>query len=338
MQTGSEQGSVVSVCGRRGRSVSSHLLYGAPTCPRAIADTWRRPGRQRIRKGQANAGRQPRCLGSGAGRACKLPWGRALGLPTHHYSRRARREHTDPEGNLQAGGDRIAQPATIRLVGDASNGTHRPVATGSPFAGAPPPRSNPEERGAHEQGYGSVIADLTPALPEQPPKASPATTAVVEQERGLAHRLTGRDLPDIELAVASHSLTIPLPQHLIGLTVLYFVPGEPDKRAWIDASQHRAYISRKNDFTALGARLMGVASQPSDELSHIGRYLHASHMLLSDPQLQLARALGLPTDGDRYRRIVLAASGTRITKMFPASDDHTASSSALEVLAWLQAQ
>lgn len=167
----------------------------------------------------------------------------------------------------------------------------------------------------------------------------------VEQERRLSERLVGQELPDVELVVASHSLTIPLRQHLIGVTILYFVPGENEGRAWHgdaptpDASQHRGYVRREPDFAKRGAKVMGVASQPTEELLRIGRFLRANHMLLSDEQLGLACALGLPTDEqNHYRRVVLVADGQRITKMFLAAEHHEAAGSARGVLAWLEAQ
>jgi peroxiredoxin len=180
-----------------------------------------------------------------------------------------------------------------------------------------------------------------PGLIERPNPLSARVTRV-EGERRLAARLQGQELPDIEVMVASHRARIPLLRHLAGLTVLYFVPGENDGNAWIggiptpDASQHRGYVRRHDEFGALGARVMGVASQPQPHLLRIGRYLGTDHLLLSDPELQLARALDLPTDEHGlYRRIVLVANRTRIARMFPALDDSEAAGSARQVLAWL---
>jgi peroxiredoxin len=63
-------------------------------------------------------------------------------------------------------------------------------------------------------------------------------------------------------------------------------------------------------------------------------------MLLSDPELQLARELELPTfelDAARwYQRLTLVASGGRIEKaFFPVS---SAAGSVGQVIAWLSVQ
>ena len=164
----------------------------------------------------------------------------------------------------------------------------------------------------------------------------------VQEERRLAARLQGQELPNAKLVVATHGTRVPLLQHLSGLTVLYFIPGEREGNAWVggiptpDASQHFGYVQRNDEFEALGVKVMGVASQPSEHLGRISRFLRMDHLLLSDPELQLAHALKLPTDEHGlYRRIALLANRRRITRMFLALDNSEAAVSARQVLARL---
>ena len=167
-----------------------------------------------------------------------------------------------------------------------------------------------------------------------------------EQERLLADRVQGRELPDVELTVASHHATVPLRQHVFGLTVIYFLPGEAEGKAWLagdiptpDAAQHRGYIRRHDQFAALNAKVMGVASQSGEELLRMGQYLRPNHLLLADVEMRLGSALDLPTDEHGlYRRIALLTDGTRIKRMFPAVERTDASASARQVLSWLEAQ
>lgn len=165
----------------------------------------------------------------------------------------------------------------------------------------------------------------------------------LDAERRLASRLQGQELPDLELIVASpQHAKIPLRQHLTGLTILYFVPGENEGHAWSggiptpDASNHYGYVRHHYEFRALGAKVMAVASQPDEHLRRIGQSLLAGHLLLSDPALDLAHALELPTDDcGLYRRVALIAAGTRVTRMLPALENFQAGGQARRVLSQL---
>jgi peroxiredoxin len=63
--------------------------------------------------------------------------------------------------------------------------------------------------------------------------------------------------------------------------------------------------------------------------------------MLSDPDLEAADALDLPTvqDGDirHYRRLTLVANDARIVKVFYPVSRGGASGNARQVMAWMQA-
>lgn len=175
----------------------------------------------------------------------------------------------------------------------------------------------------------------------------PNPLRVTEQEDRLAKRLPGRQLPDVHLPIA-HGGTVPLLSHVNGLKIVYFLPGETrfhtprgNAKGTADEEQLRGLVNLAETFARLRVGLLGIASYDPTDLPHVGLRAGVRHLLLADPDLEIARALGLPTTDDggvkRYRRIALVTRDGHIHKMFRAVPDIQAADSARQVLGWLEA-
>jgi peroxiredoxin len=99
-----------------------------------------------------------------------------------------------------------------------------------------------------------------------------------------------------------------------------------------------AFRDRRHSFDALGVAVMGMSAQPTAAQRVFAARKEINFPLLSDPELKLARELGLPTfkagDLELYKRLTLVAASGRIVKVFyPVfpPDTHPA-----EVLAWVE--
>lgn len=122
------------------------------------------------------------------------------------------------------------------------------------------------------------------------------------------------------------------------------VPGEPLPAGWDEipgargcTPQSCAYRDGMAEFERLGATVVGVSAQPSDEQREFAARERIPFPLLSDPGLKLAKALRLPrfeVEGTNlYKRLTLVAEADRIVKVFyPVFPPDR---SAAEVLAWL---
>jgi peroxiredoxin len=130
------------------------------------------------------------------------------------------------------------------------------------------------------------------------------------------------------------------------LLVVYFYPGcvcSPEdgyQSPTRDFAQHLAFSRARADLLAAGYAAVGVSSQPTEMQRRAVADARIGHALLSDPELELASALGLPTfnvDGrDWYCRLVLVLARGRIAAVFhPVAD---ASGSASEALVWIREQ
>lgn len=185
---------------------------------------------------------------------------------------------------------------------------------------------------------------------------SPANTSIGQtnplrvwmQEANEARRLiswlTGASLPEVELQTAQSSRERLL-SLLSGIAVVYFAPGDKDEPYEAgyptpDTAQHRGYVNRKADFEKMRVQIICVSSQPAAQLLGVGHYFGFSHLMLSDPNLEIAQALDLPTvrDGDtlRYRRLTLVTNGGRIAKVFYPVQNRDAAQSARQAMRWIE--
>ena len=157
------------------------------------------------------------------------------------------------------------------------------------------------------------------------------------EDDGAADHLPGTPLPPL-LADLGASLLVAYIYPRTG------VPGVPLPDGWDDipgargcTPQSCAYRDALAQFEQLGAVVVGISTQTPSEQAEFADREHIPFPLLSDPELRLAQALGLPTfavDGiTLYRRLTLVAEAGKIVKafypVFPPDRD------AAEVLGWL---
>jgi peroxiredoxin len=172
---------------------------------------------------------------------------------------------------------------------------------------------------------------------------SHSSLAVATDEMALLRGLAGSPMPSITLQRISGS-RIGLRTLSLGWVVFYLYPGTDETAVTgidsptEDAAQHRAYCEREYRFRELGVRPVGISSQQHLEQLGTIRDHHIEHLMLIDPDLVLAEALGLPTFelAERlwYRRLTLLAHDGIIERAFyPVA---TAANNPGQVLTWLQ--
>jgi peroxiredoxin len=168
---------------------------------------------------------------------------------------------------------------------------------------------------------------------------------------GAADHLRGMNVPSVTL-----SSTLGDPLDLAAATerlvVVYVyprtgVPGEPLPGGWNEIPGARGCTPQSCSFrdhvlelAAYGASVLGLSSQPHEEQQEFAGREHIPYPLLSDPKLQLAQMLGLPTfqaaGQSFYRRLTFIAHQRRIAKVFyPVFPPHR---NPAEVLDWLADQ
>jgi peroxiredoxin len=158
----------------------------------------------------------------------------------------------------------------------------------------------------------------------------------------LAEALVGLELPrvvlqdheDGELQLREYAVALPV--------VLYFYPGSPNPPAecpgeLMDGAQHRGFCDQRQDLAVRGYRALGISSESLSAQRLTAMRNQVPHRLLSDPRLELAQLLSLPTfavaGGASYERLTLVASGARIEKaFFPVANP---ARNASQVVAWM---
>lgn len=179
-----------------------------------------------------------------------------------------------------------------------------------------------------------------PQTPESPLPADDAT---------VAGRLVGRRLPAL-LLPATSGRPIDLAA-LPGRTVVYAYPrtsrpGELPPTGWDEipgargcTPQSCAFRDHYQEIRALGAAVFGLSTQTTGYQQEAAARLKLPFALLSDAELRLARALGLPTfevDGMvLLRRLTLVLRDGVVERVFyPVPEP---ARNAEDVLAWLRA-
>src|SRR5436190_4027962 len=159
----------------------------------------------------------------------------------------------------------------------------------------------------------------------------------VPVDDGAARHLLGVELPGLRLQSTAGDLD--LREAAAGTVVLYIYPrtgrpGEPPPDGW-DATpgargctpQSCAFRDHRAELAKLGADVVGMSAQSLAEQEEFAAREHIPYPILSDPDLRLAAALGLPTfeiAGMRlYRRITLVARAGRIEHVFYPSSRRT---------------
>ena len=166
---------------------------------------------------------------------------------------------------------------------------------------------------------------------------------------GAARHLTGTRLPDITLA-ATTGPAVNLSK-LQDLSVLYVyprtgVPGVDAPPGWDDipgasgcTPQSCGFRDHFAELKALGvAQVFGLSTQDTAYQREAAQRLHLPFPLLSDAQLQLKSAIGLPTfftsGMTLYRRMAMVLEDATIVRVFyPVFPPDK---NAEEVIAWLR--
>jgi peroxiredoxin len=172
------------------------------------------------------------------------------------------------------------------------------------------------------------------------------------EDDGAADHLPGEELPDLSLpSTAGTDINLRQAASDAGTLVLYIYPrtgkpGEPLLPGWDDIPGARgctpescAFRDLSADIERLGARVHGLSAQSLADQHEFAERVQLPYAILSDPELELAAALGLPTfevaGMKLYKRLTLIARAGRIAHVFyPVfpPDRHAA-----DVLAWLEA-
>jgi peroxiredoxin len=147
---------------------------------------------------------------------------------------------------------------------------------------------------------------------------------------GAADHLEGALLPSLPLASTTGD-AVDL-SALSGLTVVYCYPmtGRPDRdlpEGWDEipgargcTPQSCAFRDHHAEIEAFGARVFGLSTQDTDYQREAAERLRLPYELLSDAELNFARALGLPTfevEGEPLlKRLTFVSDGGRVVKVF----------------------
>jgi peroxiredoxin len=153
----------------------------------------------------------------------------------------------------------------------------------------------------------------------------------VPSDDGAANHLDGMEVPSVSLRSTSGG-EVDLRAAAAGTLVLYVYPrtgrpGEALPAGWDDipgargcTPQSCAFRDHFGDLRGLGADVLGMSAQSLADQVEFAERVGLPYPVLSDPGLELARALTLPTfevAGMRlYRRLTLIARAGRIVKAF----------------------
>ena len=153
----------------------------------------------------------------------------------------------------------------------------------------------------------------------------------VPQDDGAADHLLGAELPHLKLPSTAGG-ELDLRQESDRTLVLYIyprtgTPGQPLPPGWDDIPGARgctpescAFRDHAAEIEQLGARVLGLSAQPLGEQHEFAQRVGLPYPILSDPELELAKALRLPTFEvaamTLYKRITLIVRGGRIVHFF----------------------
>jgi peroxiredoxin len=171
----------------------------------------------------------------------------------------------------------------------------------------------------------------------------------VPEDDGACDHLAGRALPALRLTATTGGSVDLADVGAEGATVLFIYPrtgkpGEPLPPGWdlIPGArgctpQSCAFRDLHGEFADKGVEVVGLSAQSAKDQAEFAERVHLPFAVLSDPELRLAEALGLPTfevaGMTLYKRLSLIIRDGLIAKtfypVFPPDRN------AAEVLAWL---
>jgi peroxiredoxin len=172
----------------------------------------------------------------------------------------------------------------------------------------------------------------------------------VPEDDGAAAHLPGRELPDLSLPSTGGAEVNIRDAAATDTLVLYIYPrtgkpGEPLPPGWDDIPGARGCTPQACSFRdthaelkSLGARVHGLSAQTLEDQHEFAERTNLPYALISDPELELARALDLPTFQTAgmtlYKRLTLIARAGRIAHVlypvFPPDRN------AADVKTWLE--
>ena len=152
----------------------------------------------------------------------------------------------------------------------------------------------------------------------------------VPEDDGAADHLPGAEIP--ALVLESSQGPVALHELCAARGVLYVYPrtgkpGEPSLPGW-DAfpgargctPQSCAFRDHAAELAELGARVAGISVQSLEDQVEFAERNHLPYPVLSDPELRLRDALGLPTfelaGHTLYKRLALIAERGVVTQVF----------------------
>ncbi len=167
-----------------------------------------------------------------------------------------------------------------------------------------------------------MSADFTSLPPDLP----------VPVDDGAADHLPGSVLPEGLVLPSTQGGSADLAELATKKLVAYVyprtgVPGEPLPQGWDEipgargcTPQSCAFRDSREEFAQLGATVAGISAQTTAEQREFAQREQIPFPLLSDADLLLAAALGLPTftveEMTLYRRLTLVAEAGVVVKAF----------------------
>jgi peroxiredoxin len=171
----------------------------------------------------------------------------------------------------------------------------------------------------------------------------------VPEDDGAADHLPGAEVPSVALP-STLGGEVDLAEAARERLVVYVyprtgVPGQPLLEGWDDipgargcTPQSCAFRDTQAEFARHGAAVIGISTQTPEEQAEFAEREHIPYPLLSDRELELAAAMGLPTFETSgltlCKRLTFVAERGRIVKVFyPVFPPDR---NAGDVIAWLE--
>jgi peroxiredoxin len=171
------------------------------------------------------------------------------------------------------------------------------------------------------------------------------------EDDGAADHLPGSEVPSVALP-STLGGELDLAEAARERLVVYVyprtgTPGQPLLEGWDDipgargcTAQSCVFRDTQQELARHGAALVGISAQTPEEQAEFAEREHIPYPLLSDHDLRLAEAMGLPTFETSglhlYKRLTFVAEQGRIVKVFyPVFPPDR---NAGDVLAWLEAR
>lgn len=200
---------------------------------------------------------------------------------------------------------------------------------------------------SHNLPHGRGLGDLNGCQPggscEQQDDAGVSLSAEIDRDpKRMTARLLGMAIPEIWLESCRDG-TVDLASLARECLAIYLYPGNAgfpsdwERSVAVDAALHRGFRDSAKDLALYRCAVVGVSTQLGWVQFHSFAHGKFDHDLLSDPTLQLAGKLALPTVKVAGRRVyeqqVLIVIGGRIRHIFyPVHTDRCAA----QVVAWLK--